>query len=118
MESAIVGKLPAEPWAGPCALEITAYFERLKKAPKRKAGKSTVPGWPDWDNIGKLICDVLNGRLFIDDRQVMIAMVVKRQCRPGHAPGVKVRCWQILPSDVGLTGETAPMLIEAEGAER
>lgn len=33
---------------------------------------------PDWDNIGKIICDALNGAAWEDDAQVVEASVQKR----------------------------------------
>jgi len=33
---------------------------------------------PDWDNIGKVICDALNGLAWYDDTQVVEAYVIKR----------------------------------------
>jgi Holliday junction resolvase RusA-like endonuclease len=32
---------------------------------------------PDWDNIGKLVCDALNGVAYRDDSQIVMAMVIK-----------------------------------------
>lgn len=31
----------------------------------------------DWDNLAKLVCDALNGVAYVDDRQIMVALVRK-----------------------------------------
>lgn len=33
---------------------------------------------PDWDNIGKIVCDALNGVAYHDDSQITCAVVKKR----------------------------------------
>lgn len=33
---------------------------------------------PDWDNIGKIVCDALNGIAYHDDAQITCAVVKKR----------------------------------------
>ena len=50
---------------------------------------------PDWDNIGKIVCDALNGSAYKDDAAITDATVCKRY---GTRPCVAVR----------LTGEEAP----------
>lgn len=50
---------------------------------------------PDWDNIGKIVCDALNGIAYKDDAAITDATVCKRY---GTRPCVAVR----------LTGEEAP----------
>ena len=32
---------------------------------------------PDWDNVGKIICDALNGIAYRDDAQIVDALVRK-----------------------------------------
>lgn len=32
---------------------------------------------PDWDNVGKIICDALNGIAYRDDAQIVFAAVSK-----------------------------------------
>ncbi len=43
---------------------------------------------PDWDNVGKAVCDALNGLAWHDDAQVVEARVVKRY---GIAPRIWVQ---------------------------
>ena len=50
---------------------------------------------PDWDNIGKIVCDALNGIAYKDDAAITDATVCKRY---GTRPCVAVR----------LTGEEEP----------
>jgi len=58
--------------------------------------KSAWPGKdclvkPDWDNIGKLVCDALNRVVYRDDSQITKATVLKRYCEEGVAEGLFVR---------------------------
>ena len=62
---------------------ITAYCRIPESAPKRK--KKAMEEWaiwptkkPDWDNIGKIVCDALNGYVWKDDSQVVDGAVHKR----------------------------------------
>ena len=74
-----------EPLTGPIAVHITAHFKRPKSHYGTQKGvpylKDTAPkhhtGKPDVDNIGKFYLDVLNGIVFVDDRQVCRMIVVK-----------------------------------------
>lgn len=38
----------------------------------------------DWDNLGKAISDALNGIVWVDDSQVLVAMVSKARCPKGQ----------------------------------
>jgi Holliday junction resolvase RusA-like endonuclease len=44
------------------------------------AGILRPVGAPDWDNLGKLACDALNGVLYGDDCQITDVLVRKRYC--------------------------------------
>lgn len=60
---------------GAVFLEITAYFKlplRTKLQPGSPALKK-----PDWDNIGKIFSDALQGIAYRDDTQVFPAVVTK-----------------------------------------
>ena len=68
---------------GPVRVQIAAYFSLPKSASKKKsalmqAGKIRPTKKPDWDNIGKIVCDALNGIAFKDDSQVVEATVTKQ----------------------------------------
>lgn len=67
---------------GPVFVIITAFFQIPKSFSKKKT-EQAIEGTlyptkkPDWDNIGKIICDALNGIAYKDDSQVVAATVVK-----------------------------------------
>lgn len=52
------------------------------------SGKIRPAKKPDWDNIGKLVCDALNGVAYDDDKCVCDARVVKLY---GDVPHLRVR---------------------------
>lgn len=61
---------------------ITAIMSVPKSTPKYKrtdmlSGKIRPTKKPDWDNIGKLVCDALNGVAYDDDKCVCEAVVRK-----------------------------------------
>lgn len=61
---------------------IHAYFEIPKSTSKNKKlemmrGNIRPTKKPDWDNIGKIICDAINGIAYHDDSQIVDACVHK-----------------------------------------
>lgn len=61
---------------------ITAIMSVPKSTPKYRradmlSGKIRPTKKPDWDNIGKLVCDALNGVAYDDDKCVCEAVVRK-----------------------------------------
>ena len=63
-------------------LWVQTYMKIPKSAPKRKLHlmrDNTIRPTkkPDWDNLGKLPCDALNGRAYSDDKCVVDAFVQK-----------------------------------------
>ncbi len=63
-------------------VRIIAYYEIPKSASKKKRGlmlehKIRPAKKPDWDNIGKIICDSLNKVAYRDDSAVVDAQVRK-----------------------------------------
>ena len=63
-------------------LRITAGFPAPKSASRKNrarmlAGEQRPAQRPDWDNIGKIIADALNGTAYRDDAQVVEAWVEK-----------------------------------------
>lgn len=63
-------------------IDIKAYMPIPKRTPKSKlpdyiSGKVRPTVKPDWDNIGKLVCDALNGVAYDDDRKICEARVQK-----------------------------------------
>ncbi len=65
------------------SLDIYAYFSVPKSASKKKREEMLAGGIrptkkPDWDNIGKVVSDALNGVAYHDDTQIVTARVFKR----------------------------------------
>lgn len=79
------------PDAGNVRIVIDAYFpipESWSKKKKQEALEGNIrPRKPDWDNIGKIVSDALNGIAYKDDAQTYDARVIKRY---GDQPCVKV----------------------------
>ena len=70
-----------EPLSGPLCAIVTAYFAVPPSWPSKKRDAALAgivrPHKPDWDNVGKLACDALNGIVFVDDSQIAKAIVEK-----------------------------------------
>lgn len=78
-------------------ITILAIFEPSKSDSKRVkeeklSGKIQPMKKPDWDNIGKIICDALNGVAWEDDKQVISATILKQY---GEKEGVFVGITEI-----------------------
>ena len=78
----------------PLMLSVHAYMERPKSASRitrqlMGAGKLRPLKKPDWDNIGKIVADALNGIAYHDDAQIVDANVHKYYCADGEEP----RCY-------------------------
>lgn len=78
-----ISKYPnAEPLPGAVMLKICAEYpipESWSKKKKIEAVDMAVfPKKPDWDNVGKIVSDALNGIAYADDAQVFLAVVMKR----------------------------------------
>ena len=66
----------------PVSVTITAYYPIPKSASKKNRQlmlerKIRPTKKPDWDNIGKIVADSLNGVAYRDDSQVVDALVRK-----------------------------------------
>lgn len=62
---------------------IESYFPLLKSDSKaikqKKIGGEILPTKkPDWDNLGKLACDALNGVAYADDSQIVAGIEIKK----------------------------------------
>ena len=78
-----------EPLDEPLEVEIFVFFDRPKSKPKRVIFPDVKP---DWDNLGKLVGDALNGVLWKDDATIVDGIVRKRYCAPEHPqPGYLLR---------------------------
>lgn len=76
---------------------ITAYKPIPSGVSKKKIclmlDRLIFPGKkPDWDNIGKIICDALNGIVWKDDAQIVDGRVVKLYA---EHPRVEVEIWRV-----------------------
>lgn len=76
----------------PLGIMITAVMPIPKRVTvgNRKnmiAGRIRPTVKPDWDNIGKIVCDALNGVAYNDDKQIVSAFVFKIY---GENPNVTV----------------------------
>ena len=77
-------------------MRITAFKPIPKSASKKKTLKMLEglirPGKkPDWDNIGKIVCDALNGIAFQDDSQIVSGTTIKKY---SEQPRVEVEIWE------------------------
>ena len=80
-------------------VRIFAYYSIPKSVSKKKRQamlerKIRPTKKPDWDNVGKVICDSLNGIAYRDDAQVVDSMVRKFY---GEDPKVVVTIEEINP---------------------
>lgn len=71
------------PIKGRVKIEIIAYFEITKSTSRKKEAEMLADNIspvkkPDWDNIGKIICDSLNKFAYLDDAQVTHCTVIKK----------------------------------------
>ena len=75
---------------GPVAMRVSTTRPLAKSNPKYWEGRADL-GKPDWDNLGKLACDALNGIAFKDDSQVDTGAVTKRPRSPyGTEPRIDI----------------------------
>lgn len=77
-------------------MRITAYKPIPKSTSKKRILQMLEglirPGKkPDWDNVGKIICDALNGVAFHDDAQIVDGRTIKRY---SDKPRVEVEIWE------------------------
>lgn len=71
---------------GPLRLLIRVHRHPPKSwSKKRKAAAIWITGKPDWDNLGKLVSDAMNGIVYADDSQIADARVTRRYIRPEAA---------------------------------
>jgi Holliday junction resolvase RusA-like endonuclease len=74
---------PFEPLQGALRIKIFAGYPIPKSTSKKRraamlAGTELPTKKPDWDSIGKIICDALNGVAYEDDKQVTESQMRKR----------------------------------------
>ncbi len=66
----------------PLKIYIWAYFaipatDSIPKFKEKQSGKIRPTKKPDWDNIGKVVTDALNGVAYHDDAQIVEAVMKK-----------------------------------------
>lgn len=87
---------PAEPLAGPLALELTFIFPWRKSESQRirdRWGLRPKDTKPDWDNLSKQLCDVLErAGFFTNDSQLADVRVRKFW---GSQTDCQVRLWTL-----------------------
>ena len=67
----------------PLSMTVIAYYPVPTSASKKQRalmlGRDIFPAKkPDWDNIGKLVADAINGVAYDDDKSIVKGTVVKR----------------------------------------
>lgn len=74
-------------WFGDAAIKcnVYVYFAIPKSVSKKvrakmQSGEVRPTKKPDWDNVGKIICDSLNGVAYVDDKQIVDGGVHKFYC--------------------------------------
>ena len=73
----------------PVRIRIDVYYGTPTSVSKKKL-RAMLMGLifptkkPDWDNIGKIVCDALNGIAYKDDAQVVDGRVVKHYSEIPH----------------------------------
>ena len=83
---------PEKPFEGPLMIMLKFYFRRpnahYKSGNRERGLKENAPilytskSRNDWDNLGKLVCDAMNGIMYLDDGQIAKAGVMKLYGKP------------------------------------
>lgn len=96
----------------PLSCLVVARFRRVQDMPDRSfSGRQWRARTPDFDNVGKLVTDALNGVVYGDDRQIVDGRVQTVFAASWEEPGLEVYLWESSPIPPEL--ERAPQL---EGA--
>jgi Holliday junction resolvase RusA-like endonuclease len=107
-------KAGVQPIQGPVCVTVFAVMPRPKRLCRRSDAEGFLPceSKPDWDNIGKGICDALIGVAFADDSQVISGRVIKMYHEKDGVPRTHVLIGidtlamilqGFMPSDFGKT---------------
>lgn len=90
------------PFDGAVRLEIVAVHPRPKTRPAKVsrelwASGERLPrrGTPDWDNIGKAVCDAMNGLVLVDDADVVDGRTLTMYAAQGEASCVEITMWHV-----------------------
>ena len=96
MQYAQIAMADEEIIAGPVEITIWAYYVMPRKYQcKRKTKFVATPEMrkcskPDWDNVGKIVSDALNGVAYLDDQVICDAHVHKRFAAQGEGGRLEV----------------------------
>jgi Holliday junction resolvase RusA-like endonuclease len=95
-KASIIAAVQAAGWqpvSGPVEVEIECVFSRPKSHKRRRGGvvrsAPKIP-LPDWDNLGKGVCDALNGIAYEDDKQIACGSTRKRYAEEGEPAGTRI----------------------------
>jgi Holliday junction resolvase RusA-like endonuclease len=82
---------------GPLAIRIFVMLPVPRSWPIKKRDAALVgticpDGRPDWDNFGKIFCDAMNKTLWLDDGQVVRALVIKEYA---ENPGIIAEIYKL-----------------------
>lgn len=87
---------------GPLSIDIEAVLARpqghFKVDGSLSAAGSRMPHpakKPDWDNLGKLVADSLNGLAYNDDAQIVCAELRKRWAKPEENECTVIRIYEM-----------------------
>ena len=74
---------PSTPITGPLLLAITAYMKIPQSWSKKKIHQALMceirpTKKPDFDNLAKFVGDALNGIFWLDDKQIVAALIIKQ----------------------------------------
>ena len=100
------------PFDGPVRLVIVAYFPCPRSEWRKREPRPERPSMAskDWDNVGKSVSDAGSGVLYLDDRQVVDARVVKRIAAQGEPARVVVFVSEFYEADVSSLRESGNTL--------
>jgi Holliday junction resolvase RusA-like endonuclease len=86
-----------DPLAGPLRLTVQFIFPRPERLTKKRSENPRVwaPKKPDVDNLIKSFCDALNGRLWIDDAQVVSVSARKKFAAASEQPCVEAEVTEL-----------------------
>ena len=87
------------PLEGALQLEFTFVFARPKRLGVKDPSRQPRTARPDVDNLVKSICDALNGRLYLDDSQVVEVRARKFYAAVGEDPHIDVSCEPFMYQD-------------------
>jgi Holliday junction resolvase RusA-like endonuclease len=88
-----MAEIGAQARLGPVFIEIDCVWPRtgkLKNVPADQRVWRFVQKRDDWDNLGKSVCDAINGVVYVDDSQIVGATVRKFYGRVGEAAHVRI----------------------------